>query len=239
MKNRVIVVSGATSGIGAACAQTLNAAGYTVAGFGRSAQKVNDLKNEPGYENIFLQALDIRDDAAVSVFVDEVVARHGRIDGLVNAAGLLQLERSHQVSAKSFAEQCDVLLKGTFILTQAVLKPMLKQKQGLVINIGSVSGNRPAPGLAVYGAAKAAVQHLTTSLAAEYAPKGIRFLCLNPGPVESGLMDKIMFDMLAQKIPLGRLGQPSEVADLVEFLFSSKAGFMTGSTITLDGGAAL
>ncbi len=239
VQNKVIIISGATSGIGLACARTLAAAGATVVGFGRSAEKVSALKGTPGWEKIRLESLDIRNSEAVTAFVESVVQEHGKIDGLVNAAGLLNMDRAHQVTDESLDEQLDVLLKGTFRLTRQVLGPMRKKKSGLVINIGSVSGARPAPGHAVYGAAKAAVQHLTTSLALEYAPRGIRFLCVSPGPVETGLMDGLMFEMLAKKIPLGRLGRPEEVAALVEFLFSDRANFMTGSTITLDGGAAL
>jgi len=243
MDKRVIVVSGATSGIGLACVRELAGAGYTVRGFGRSAGKVAtllpELQEAYGADQVGLSALDIRDDNVLENFVEMVVREHGRIDGLVNAAGLLNMEKAHKVTTESLDEQCDVLFKGTFQLIQAVLAPMLKQKSGVVINLGSVSGTRAAPGMAVYGAAKAAVQHLTTSLAAEYATKGIRFLCVNPGPVETGLMEPLMFEMLARKVPLQRVGQPAEVAGLIKFLFSDEAGFMTGSTITMDGGAAL
>jgi len=243
VENKVIVVSGATSGIGLACVQALAAAGCTVAGFGRSAAKtaalLPDLQQAHGAGQVDLQALDVRADDAVERFVATVLATHGRIDGLVNAAGLLRMEKAHQVSRESWSEQMDVLLGGTFFLTQRVLEPMRRQKSGLVVNIGSVSGTRAAPGMAVYGAAKAAVEHLTKSLAAEYAAHGIRFLCLNPGPVATALMAPLMYEMLARKVPLQRVGQPAEVGHLVRYLFSDEAGFMTGSTITMDGGAAL
>ena len=243
MKNRVIVISGATSGIGLACLHTLAAAGATVVGFGRSESKVQNLRiglqEEYGAERVSLSALDILDTAALENFVARVVQDHQRIDGVINAAGVLEMSKTHKVSAESFTAQSGVLFQGTFQLTQFVLAPMLKQKSGLVINLGSVSGNRAAPGMAVYGAAKAAVQHLTTSLAAEYAAKGIRFLCVNPGPVETALMEPLMFEMLAKSVPLQRVGQPEEVAGLIRFLFSDDARFMTGSTITMDGGAVL
>ncbi len=243
MPHKVIVVSGATSGIGLACLRELAEAGHTVVGFGRSGDKVAGLLPElvasHGADRVQLSALDIRDTAEVANFISSVVQTKGRIDGLINAAGLLELERSHKVSDAGFVEQVDVLFKGTFMLTREVIRPMMKAKDGLVVNIGSVSGQRPAPGMAVYGAAKAAVQHLTSSLAAEYAAKGIRFLCVSPGPVQTGLMDPLMFEMLAKKVPLQRLGRPEEVAALIGFLFTEKATFMTGSTIAVDGGTAL
>jgi NAD(P)-dependent dehydrogenase (short-subunit alcohol dehydrogenase family) len=238
-----MIVSGATGGIGQACVRTMAAAGWVVAGFGRSGEKAAELEQqlqaEHGSDSIRLAAVDIRDSAAVADFVAGVKAESGRIDGLVNAAGLLHMQKSHKVGDGELAEQWEVLFGGTFTLTRQVLPIMIGQKDGLVVNIGSVTGTRPAPGMAVYGAAKAAVQHLTASLAAEYAAKGVRFLCLNPGPVRTGLMEPLLFDLLAKKTPLQRVGEPQEVADLVRFLFSDEARFMTGSTITLDGGAAL
>jgi 3-oxoacyl-[acyl-carrier protein] reductase len=115
----------------------------------------------------------------------------------------------------------------------------MKQRSGLVINFGSISGRRAAPQMAIYGAVKAAVRHLTTSLAAEYAARGIRFLCIDPGPIQTDLLDPLMFAMLEKKVPLGRLGQPEEVAALVRYLFTDEARFMTGSSLTIDGGTAL
>ncbi len=243
MKEQVILISGATSGIGLATLKSLAEAGHRVVGFGRSPDKVAillpELKDRYGTDQIDLWSLDIRDLEGVRKLVDAIAEQYGRIDGLVNAAGLMHIEKSHKVSEESFDLQLDTLLKGSFFAIQSVLPHLLKQKTGLVINLGSVSGLRAAPQMAVYGAAKAAIQHLTASLAAEYAPKGIRFLCVNPGPVRTELLEPLMFSMLEKKVPLQRLGEPEEVAGLIRFLFSDEARFMTGSSITIDGGAAL
>lgn len=236
MDGKIIIVSGATSGIGRACAEALVKAGAVVHGFGRSADKAAGASAETGAK---ISALDIRDTGALAAFVDQVLQDHGRIDGLVNAAGLLSMERAHKVTDTDLDEQLDVLFKGTFRLTRLVLPAMRRQRSGLVVNIGSVSGRRPAPGHAVYGAAKAAVEHLTRSLAAEYAARGLRFLCVSPGPVATDLLDDLSLQMLGRKVPLGRLGQPAEVAALVAFLFSGQAEFMTGTTLPIDGGAGL
>lgn len=234
--DKVIIVSGATSGIGKACAQALVQAGHKVRGFGRSTEKMEAACADTGAR---ISALDIRDAAACEALVAEVLDEHGRIDGLINAAGFLEMERTHKVSAESLDAQLDVLFKGAFRLTQLVLPAMRKQGGGLVLNIGSVSGRRPAPGHAVYGAAKAALEHLTRSLAAEYAPKGVRFLSISPGPVATDLLDDLSLQMLGRKVPLGRLGRPEEVASLAVFLYSGQADFMTGTSLAIDGGAGL
>lgn len=243
MDGKVILVSGATSGIGLATLKALAAAGHRVVGFGRSAQKAAALRPEleaaHGPDRVALHALDVRDRGGVKALADEVAQRCGRLDGLVNAAGLMRIEKSHKVSDESFDLQLDTLFGGTFFAIQAVIPHLLRQNGGLVVNLGSVSGLRAAPQMAVYGSAKAAVQHLTASLAAEYAPKGIRFLCVNPGPVRTELLDPLMFAMLEKKVPLQRLGEPEEVAALIRYLFSDDARFMTGASLTIDGGAAL
>jgi NAD(P)-dependent dehydrogenase (short-subunit alcohol dehydrogenase family) len=234
---KVILISGATSGIGRACLERLHAGGYQVVGVGRSAEKAAALAG--AFAGAEVRALDVGDTGSVQALVAETLAAHGRIDGLVNAAGTLLMERTHKTSATDAAQQVEVLFQGVFNFCQAVLPAMIKQKDGLIINLGSVVGARPAPGMSVYGAMKAAVQHFTTSLAAEYAGKGVRAVCVSCGPVQTGLMDPLMFEVLARKVPLGRIGTPEEVAGLVAYLLSDEARFMTGNTITMDGGMSL
>lgn len=159
--------------------------------------------------------LDVCNLNKVKQLVEKTLKRTGQIYGLINASGVLNIEKPHKASEQSFDQQFDTMLKGSFFLTQAVLPQMLKQKDGLIINIGSVSGVRATPQMAVYGACKAAIQHLTTSLAAECATKGIRFLCVNPGPVRTELKGPLMFDMLEKKFPLQRVGEQEEVASFI------------------------
>ena len=243
MEKHVVIISGATSGIGLATLQGLCEDGYTVVGFGRSAEKIAavlpGLREQFGSDAVELHALDVRDVEAVQAFVSDVHARHHRIDGLVNAAGVMRVERSHTVSEASFDLQVDTLLKGTFFLTTAVLPFMIEQDGGLIINIGSLSGLRAAPKMAVYGAAKAAINNLTQSLAAEYADNGIRAICINPGVVDTPLMDTLLLATIQKRVPLKRLASPQEIAYLVRFLFSSDASYVTGAAVTIDGGLGL
>ena len=243
MDKQVTIVSGATSGIGLATLETLCEIGHTVIGFGRSEEKVTallpNLRDRFGADSVELLSLDVRQIGAVQAFVQDVLARHGRIDGLVNSAGLLKVEKTHAVSEESFDLQVDTMLKGTFFLTTAALPRMVEQSKGLVINVGSVAGLRASPKMAVYGAVKAAINNFTKSLALEYADQGIRTVCINPGAVETNLMNKFLFAMIQKKTPLKRLAQPVEIARLIGYLFSEDATYITGSAITIDGGVGL
>jgi 3-oxoacyl-[acyl-carrier protein] reductase/meso-butanediol dehydrogenase/(S,S)-butanediol dehydrogenase/diacetyl reductase len=243
MTNKTVIVTGVTSGIGLATAGLLAQSGYRVVGVGRSPEKVAtlspDLQGRYGKNAIDLQVLDVRDTAAVKTFVANTLAQHGKVDALVNAAGVLKFENTHEVSEESFDAQFDTLFKGPFFLTMAVLPSMMAAGGGTIINIASVVAEKASPKMAVYAAAKAALVNLTKSLALEYADKKIRALCVSPGAVQTGLMDKIMFAMIQKRTPMKRLAQAAEIAALVHYLLSEEASFMTGSTITIDGGAAL
>lgn len=243
MAQRVVIVTGATSGIGLATAQLLAESGYTVEGVGRSAEKVAALyplfRQELDGDKLGLRPLDVRDVAATRAFVDEVVKKHGRIDALINAAGLLKFEETHAVSEDCFDLQFDTLFRGVFFLTTAVLPHMIRAGGGVIVNIGSVAGERASPKMAVYAAAKAALVNFTKTLALEYADRNIRALCINAGGVQTKLMDKVMFAMIQKKTPLKRLAQPRELAVLVRYLLSEDATYFTGSTVTIDGGSGL
>ena len=242
MTSHTIIVTGATSGIGRATVIQLLHAGHNVVATGRRAERLEQLylsQEESNRSRLLTLQKDLCEEGAPAKIAKACLEHFGCIDGLVNAAGLLEIERSHRVSQQSYQQQVNTLFGGTFLMIQAVLPQMQKQKNGLVVNLGSISGQRAAPQMVLYGACKAAVEHMTRSLAAEYAAKGIRFLCIAPGPVRSELMDPMMFAMLEKKIPLQRLGEPEEIAAWIQLLFSDNANFMTGSTITVDGGAGL
>ena len=243
MERKVALITGATSGIGRAILETLATKGFVVYGVGRSADKVErlgiSLGNRSNGNTVGLRVCDIRDTTAVRVLVGQIVAEQGRIDALVNSAGVLKLENTHEVTEASFAEQFETLFRGTFFLTTAVLPHMIAAGSGTIISIGSVAADKASPKMAVYAAAKAALASFTKTVALEYCDKHIRTVCIQPGAVETNLMDKIVLAMIQKKTPLKRLAQSAEIAGLVSYLLSAEASYITGSTINIDGGAGL
>ena len=243
MTRAVAVVTGGTSGIGLSIAESLSASGYTVVAVGRSASKIEAatgrLQDRVSAGQLEFRALDLRQTEHIAEFISDVVRRHGRLDVLVNAAGILTFQNTHEVSAESLDEQFDILFKATFICTVTGLPHMMAGGGGVVINIGSIAAEKASPKMAVYAAAKAAVANFTKTIALEYAGKGVRAICISPGAVETNLMDKVMFAIIQKKNPLKRLGQPSEIAALVNYLLSEPGAYVTGAVLTIDGGSSL
>jgi len=238
---RTVLITGATSGIGLATAVLLAEEGDRVIGVGRAPQKASGRGEELASRGRSLEffKLDVRDLPAVRQFVSDLVERVGRLDVLVNAAGVLTMEASDKVSPESFALQMDTVLRGTFFVTAAVLPSMVAQGKGVVINLGSIAGSIANPKLAVYSAAKAGVVSLTRSLALEYAGAGVRFVCLSPGIVDTPLMNKFLVKMIADKGPLKKAARAEEVAATIRFLMSEEAGQFLGHEIVAAGGLGL
>jgi NAD(P)-dependent dehydrogenase (short-subunit alcohol dehydrogenase family) len=235
---KTVVITGVTSGIGKAVAERLVEKGHRVVGLARSKDKLDELA-QAHPEKILPFECDVRNAAQVASTMESVVAKVKTVDAVINNAGLLRFSPTHQLSDADLLAQVETILLGTIYVTRALLPTFLAQGHGLVVNLGSVSGQKASPKMAAYGAAKAGVENFTKSIALEYADKNIRALTICPGTVETSLMDKMMFAMIGKKVPLKRLGQPKEIAGLVEFLMSEEAGYMTGSSIVVDGGVGL
>ncbi len=236
--SKTVVITGVTSGIGKAVAERLVGSGHRVVGLARSKEKL-DAFAAAHPDKILPFVCDVRDAAQVKATVQDVVAKVGTVDALVNNAGLLKFSATHDLSDADLLAQVETILLGTIYMTRALLPTFIAQNRGLVLNLGSVSGQKASPKMAAYGAAKAGVENFTKSIALEYADKNIRAITICPGTIETGLMDKMMFAMIGKKVPMKRIGQPREIAGLVEFLLSEDAAYMTGSSVVVDGGVGL
>lgn len=238
--SRVVLVTGGTRGIGAAIASGFLASGATVVVCGR---KEPDVLPAGGEATATFRACDVRDPDAVAALVDNLVAEHGHLDVLVNNAGGSPPVAAADASPRFVAAIVDLNLTAAFVCCQRANAVMQRQDAGgVIVNIGSVSGLRPSPGTAAYGAAKAGLINLTQSLAVEWAPK-VRVVAVTPGLILTDdaaghYGDGAVRQAVADTVPLGRFGTPEDVAAACVWLASDAAAYATGTQLVLDGGGA-
>lgn len=242
-ENRVALVTGAARGIGKAIATKLAAEGANIVIFDvfpaeSAEQTVNDLK-AAGAKAVSYYRTDITDSAAVEVNVKAAIEEMGKIDILVNNAGITKDKLLIQMSEDEFSAVLNVNLKGTFIMIKSLIRHMMKNKYGKIVNISSVVGLMGNPGQANYSASKAGVVALTKTVAKEYAAKGICCNAVAPGFIDTGmtavLTDAAKEAMLSQ-VPQKRVGTPEDVAKAVAFLASAESDYITGEVIKVTGG---
>jgi len=232
---RIALVVGGARGIGLASGEALRAAGWQVVAADRDPA-------EPELARRFdCRLVDIRDSAAVDGLVRAVLADHGRIDGLVNAAGFNKHESVAELADETWSALLDVHIGGVLRCCRAC-HPALRQARGAVVNFSSINARIGRPRRGPYAAAKGGIEALTRTLAVEWAGDGIRVNAVSPGIINTrmvqdnlarGLVDR---DSLLGAIPLGRFGEASEVAAAVTFLLSGQASYITGQTLAVDGG---
>jgi NAD(P)-dependent dehydrogenase (short-subunit alcohol dehydrogenase family) len=248
MHGKVVIVTGASSGIGRAAAVLFANKGASVVAVGRNEKELNALapavRSKSGAIKPYLA--DLTEVSQVERLTSSVAEWHGRIDVLVNSAGIIMNGSIETTSLTDWDKMLNINVRSVFTLTQKCL-PYLVAAKGNIVNVSSVAGTRSFPNILAYGVSKAAIDQLTRSAALELAPKGVRVNAVNPGVVVTNIhrrggMDPEAYNAFLERSkethPLGRVGTPQEVAELILFLASEKASWITGATYEIDGGRA-
>lgn len=244
-ENQTVIVTGAGRGIGEAIARRLASEGARVACVSRTeanAAKVADAINAAAPGRAAAYAVDVADGQAVRAAAEKILADFGRVDVLVNNAGITRDGLAMRMSEEDWDAVINANLKGAFLFTQSVLRPMIKQRSGRIINISSVSGLMGNAGQANYAASKAGLLGLSKSLARELASRGITVNVVAPGFITTDMTQALSEQVKAAVlpgIPLGRFGEPEDIAAAVAFLASAEAKYITGQVLTVDGGMVM
>ncbi len=246
--NLTALVTGASSGIGKATAVRLAREGINISLVGRNRKALEETAErvtEFGSKVLVLPS-DITNEDEAKKCIEETVDYFGRLDILVNAAGIIGTGTIENTTLEAWDTMFNINLRSVFHLMQLAV-PHLEKTHGSIVNVSSVTGLRAFPGVLAYCVSKAGVDQLTRCAALELAEKGIRVNAVNPGVVRTNLhirggMDKNAYETFLERSkethPLGRIGEPEEVAELIAFLASSRAGWITGTTVSIDGGRA-
>jgi 3-oxoacyl-[acyl-carrier protein] reductase len=240
LQGKKIFVTGGSRGIGASIVKTLAQKGATVA-FTYSTQEESAKKiaeSLPGSGHIFLK-MNISDETSVKEAVESVLTKFGEIDGVVNNAGITKDGLLLRMKTEDFDNVISTNLRGTFLVTKAFLKPMLKSQKGSIVNITSVIGQTGNPGQANYAASKAGTEAFSKSVAQEVASRNIRVNCVAPGFIATemtGVLNTEVQNQILNKIPQRKIADPVEVANAVAFLLSDNSVYITGQTLNVNGG---
>lgn len=237
------IVTGGGRGLGRAIALALAAAGATVVVAGRTRASLAEVAatiRAMGGEASAVVA-DVTDEASVEALVAQVVAEHGRLDVLVNSAGVIVRKPTVETTVAEWRSVVDVSLTGTFLCCRAAARHMLPARSGKIINLGSTAGARGRAGMAAYCASKAGVMNLTRALAVEWAPEGVHVNAICPGQFETDMGAPVLATLALRevalaRVPLRRIGRPEEIGPLAVFLASGDSDMVTGETIFIDGG---
>ncbi len=249
MKDKVVIVTGASSGIGKATAALFARNGAKVIAVGRKQGELDDLRASLPAKagEMKIQLADVREHSQIDRMVAETVDAFGHIDVLVNAAGIIKGGSIEDTTLDDWDKMMTVNLRSVFYLTQKCV-PHITEQTGNIVNISSVAGTRAFPNLLAYCVSKAAIDQFTRCTALELAAKGIRVNAVNPGVVVTNLHSRggmedeayaAFIERSKETHPLGRPGTADEIAELIYFLASDKAGWITGATYAIDGGRAL
>jgi 3-oxoacyl-[acyl-carrier protein] reductase len=235
------LVTGASGGIGSAVAQALAAQGARLAVSGSNVEKLNAFKDSLGGDHVALPC-NLGDAAAVDALVPSAVEALGKIDILINNAGVTRDNLILRMKDDEWMDVIRINLEATFRLARAAAKPMMKARFGRIISVTSVVGATGNPGQANYAASKAGVTGMTKALAQELASRNVTVNCVAPGFIATAMTEVLpdaQKQALNQRIPAGRMGEGSDIAAAVVYLASKEAGYVTGQTIHVNGGMAM
>lgn len=235
-----ILVTGSSRGIGAGICHLLAKEGAELAvTFSNSKEKAQQVvASLKGDKHICLQ-LNINDEDSIKKSLDHFLDHFGQIDGLVNNAGITKDQLLLRMKPEDFDQVIQTNLRGSFLCTKAVLKPMIKKRQGSIVNITSVIGQRGNPGQSNYAASKAGTEAFAKSVAQEVANRNIRINCIAPGFIATEMTEVLTDEQkqaIVENVPMGRIGSAEDVAHAVRFLLSEEANYITGQTIAVNGG---
>ncbi len=241
VQDKRVVVTGGTRGIGEEIVRTFHGAGARVAILARSEDRLRELESELG-DRVLGFATDVVDEGAVGSAIEKVVERWEGVDVLVNNAGVTRDKLLLQMKPEDWDAVMSINLKGAYLCSKAVLRSMLRQRAGRIVNITSVIGLMGNAGQANYAASKAGLIGYTKSLAKELASRSITVNAVAPGMIETDMTDALSDDQrkaILGQIPLSRLGSAADVAGVVAFLATDEAAYITGEVIRVDGGMAI
>ena len=236
-KDKKILITGATGGIGKALVKKFISLEGNVLATGTKTEKLNALKEE--FPNINILKFDISDHSKIEEFIENTSSQLAGLDVLVNNAGINMDNLSLRMKDEEWKKVIDVNLGATFFLCKYAIKKMLKNKYGRIVNITSIVAHTGNLGQANYAASKAAIIGMSKSLAIEYAKKNITINCVSPGFIQSNMTDKIVESIkavLTSRIPMSKLGTGEDVSNTVAFLSSDAASYITGQTLHVNGG---
>ena len=238
LKQKNIIVTGASGGIGNAIIKKLNEAGANILASGTKVEKLEELKKN--FEGIKILKFDISQSDKIEEFVENATNElGGSLDAIVNNAGITQDNLAIRMSLDEWQKVININLTSTFLMSKFAIKKMLKNKSGKIVNITSVVGHTGNLGQANYTASKAAIIAMSKSLAIEYAKKNININCISPGFIKTAMTDKIddkFKEIIVSKIPSARLGEPDDIANAVLFLTSDQSDYINGETLHVNGG---
>ncbi len=238
LKNKNIIVTGASGGIGNSIIKCLSEAGANVLATGTRIEKLEQLKSN--FQNVKILKFDISQNEKIEEFIENATnILGGSLDCIVNNAGINQDNLAIRMTLEEWQKVININLTSTFLMTKSAIKKMLKNKSGKIVNITSVVGHTGNIGQANYTASKAGIIAMSKTLAIEYSKKNININCVSPGFIRTAMTDKLdqkFKDSIISKIPSARLGEPDDVANAVLFLCSKQSDYINGETLHINGG---